>query len=158
MKISKSSWHYRFLQRTHNTWLKGYSDFDPEEYNNLCPYLRAIFIYAPITWIGGPIYKAIFFLFKITQMTATSIIDWIYWQYAKRTYIIIDGKIVEVTEFHDAEQYPTLWHKLRIKAPKEKKPKTGTPIQELLLEWLEARHDKVCPTIEFVSTEKPIKP
>jgi len=140
LKISKSSWHYRFVVRTHDTWLKGYSDLDiaSEKYYNLCPYLRDVLIWSPLTWILGAIYT-------VTLRPFILLGGFFYWQYAKRTYVIANGKIT----------VDSRGQKVRLREKPFEPPvkRTGPGLWSLIGEWFEARHQQICPRVEFVAEQ-----
>lgn len=53
MKISKDSWHCRVYRR----WYTAKYHHAPNDYSNLCPYMRTVLIWAPLRALFGNMFR-----------------------------------------------------------------------------------------------------
>lgn len=134
MKINTSSWHYKLV-----TELNGYAE------NNLCGYMRQIagaligiviiaFFAIMVTWATlVPIWQALF----QQGVREAVFIAYLFW------YVFVGEVFIKYSKSqlrHDGKWYnEPLWH-----TTKERKP-------SLIAAYINAKKQKICPTIEFVS-------
>lgn len=148
MLVSRNSWHYKVF----DWWFKSKHSWRWEEYYspvteyNLCPYMRAVLIWAPIRFFFLPprLWGTIPTLFAVLNW-------WIYHHFGLlgwKHFLIVLGTGSGSAGFFVAfilfliylQDHPT-------------GAKQGiSNFFELLGEWLAPTHDKICPPIKFVGS------
>lgn len=148
MKVSRGSWHYQLIQRT-----------DGKMHENLCPYVRSVAwaMAKAVVLLGmtGALTAGMLFLAINVFITGPLLI----WQYGWAALNVGDGpaSLAAVFWFFAAfigtgigtiqlsrkAQAVTKRIVGRVPAPKE-----GSTVG-VIRAWLKAKHDKVCPPIDF---------
>lgn len=150
MIINKNSWHYRFLTYGENAFFEV-----PE---SLCPYVRKIVIKALI-YVFLALIVGFFFVVVGTSVLAKFAVPvgLLYWVggFALGAVIICGAIAAVVGGIFGAmfltEKYKKRKSEKRI-AEMKKRRDAGLdpePPKTLMREWIDAKHDKICPTLEF---------
>ena len=145
MKISRASWHYRFLLWTYGKWRVP---------NNLCPYVDKLLLAILVSpfvfaWKATNLLGKFLVAFESLALSASAAlyIVWRSWVgilaghvvvYGDLAAIVLAGKLYEWVGEHG------YFHR-QTKFVQPKKPRQPT----LLEEWLRAKHRRICPMLEF---------
>ncbi len=161
MNINTSSWHYRLVNKFCDMW----------RVNNLCPYMRRLTGILASIVIGVPS-----LLYGMTEMVmlvvngrdfldawinsgsglfavysgvcaAIGFLAWcavIVFGFGYSVMYVV-GKVNNYLE--NNQSYQSWQYKRAKRAMKYKKP-------NIFVEWCKARHDQICPMVDFVSEEK----
>lgn len=148
MKINKSSWHYRFIA--------GSGDIHP---TNLCPYVRRLafnlFMFG-LMWAAflGSVGVVLF----LTGSALAGYAAWI--THDLETWhkiMLVCGTTAGVGFAHAAAwdmspDYRTWWRLQMAKIPSRKVRYRKAKPPGIIREYFNAKHDKLCPQLEFESS------
>lgn len=170
MKISTNSWHYRLSE-----WTYGYGGVS----RNLCPYFDKLVlavIFSPLLFIGREVYGFLDNLYyRLSYNIRETISVIIVLSVITVPFVLIGllltlpyafiifpltfwGSILlglEFVKLISIINWPSIsLPSISINLPKrEKKIKPPKPVKikrpNVFIEWLKAKHDKICPYIEF---------
>ena len=131
--VSEKSWHYRFLR-----WMK--IDIP----SNLCPYLRCVLLWAPAGLIGSIFVSLIvLFLFLVPVLIWYGIING--WNAYPFTFLSMAVyTVIGIATLQNAKYIP-FGQQVLISKRKLERPQS----LQLLQDYFDAIHDKVCPRVEF---------
>lgn len=150
MIINKNSWHYRFLTYGENAFFEV-----PE---SLCPYVRKIVIKALIYVFLALIVGFFFFVVGTSVLAKFAVpVGLLYWVggFALGAVIICGIIAAVVGAGFGAYYLYTKWKERKeTKRRAEMKERINAgldpePPKTLMREWIDAKHDKICPTLEF---------
>lgn len=138
MNISKSSWHYRLLSRMR---LLRDSYYGPE---NLCPYCWKVLF-------------AVFVVPIVVVLVAFVATIPLWWWASNNNHLFPLAIIVAIIEVGVLIYYLAVAvgtrHEREIMTGTRERPVNKYKPPSLLRVWLKARHEQVCPIIDFVAEE-----
>lgn len=152
MIINKNSWHYRFLKFGQNSFY--------EVPTSLCPYVRQI-VFKAIFYLFLAFIMGVFFFVAGTSVLAKFAVPvgLLYWVggFALGAAIVAAaiGSIVGgiFGSMFLTEKYKERKSEKRT-AEMKKRMEAGLdpePPKTLMREWIDAKHNKICPTLEFTN-------
>lgn len=140
MKLKKDSWHYKVY-----SWFKGYEPLN----GNLCPYIRTVFIWAPLKWLlgTGRIGKIPTAAITLPSMiTSVPVLAYIY-HGPVRQILIFYGTVIGFLALISILVFIIVWLE---ENGNDMAGNVSSLIKGSLVgKYIQAKHDKICPTINF---------
>lgn len=136
MIINKSAWHYKIQDKTGaNPWHR----------NNLCSYMRGLFLAFVLLGMGILMTSMIIFLL--------SSLLWGWFVPGVTDEMFMGGTILTVfiwaaSKIYSNDHQDNFWFKNRHITP----PTVKTP--SIFIAWIKSLHDKTCPLVEFKDDTK----
>ncbi len=154
MKIDKQSWHCKTYQWWYN---KKYGGPNIRGYSNLCPYMRAVMLWAPVRFLfTGAISfgKVPLGIFTIPAVVLSAPLIAGYFNYSLKSgiwfaYFILGGAALGLALCLGLV-YTISTDGLDITSPLREKIKKSSFV-DLIAAYLRSAHDRVCPEVEWHS-------
>lgn len=134
MKINTDSWHYKFIDTVDTTHLHK---------KNLCPYVRQLLKCMFLTLIGvvvGVVLGIALGFFLLTPIFAWSI----GFDVVQAFLLSIGWLVVGAVTLKQCRGWRVSWNKNLFTLPTRQPREPG-----IFSIWLTAKHDKICPSLEF---------
>lgn len=149
MVISKDSWHYQMYK-----WNRGVVDVPLKSQINLCPYVRTVLIWTPLLWLlfAGKAIPRVYNFFTWVAI-GTIIGGYKFYHFDRRGFLAVlaflaiaaaaTGVLAGICYFMER---------------RGKKLITSSPTYQLVAEYAEATHSKICPLLEVERERYPWEP
>ena len=178
IEVNRRAWHARvYLWWYYTKWPHRRSE-GPKTASNLCPYVRAVVLWAPLRWlfyqgrIGKVQLRVAWVAWRVFLVSIPQPLGYISYNLKRALWIsdailgaaaVIIGLcfvVVYIAEWADQKWYWAsrleTWkidrrHRAEVRLYREltKKKKKGPSIWKLIGEYMLAAHDRVCPEIVF---------
>lgn len=160
MNINTNSWHYRLVNKV----------FDMYFVNNLCPYMRrlmgilAVIVFVIPSVLFGMIEAVLFFVYDreyLSWITGDSFFGWYsatFLIFGMVAWLVVFGYLLvtltlylggKVANYLENNQSYQSWQYDRATRARKVKHEPN-----IFVEWCKARHDQICPKVDFVKEEK----